>query len=142
MMCCRRVVSLGMQMGHSKVFLRRRVFEALEYLRNKKLGKSAIVIQKYVRRFNAELHYYDAYMAAITVQCFARRFIAIRRFLLLLEYDAATKIQCAWRRFHAETGLMAARLIAHFCQAYRRGAIARQIYTIMRVEIQSSGGME
>jgi ankyrin repeat protein len=123
-----------MQMGHTKVFLRRRVFEALEYLRNQKLGVTAIVIQKHVRRFLAQLHYYDAYMAAITIQCFARRISAIRRFFMLLEYDAATTIQSAFRRFFAETELMAARLIAHFCQTYRRGSIARKVYALMRVE--------
>jgi hypothetical protein len=94
------------------------------------------VIQKYVRRSNAQLYFYDAYMAAITIQCFARQVVVMRRFFMLLESDSATKIQSAWRGFHAETGLMAARLIAHFCQAYRRGAIARQLYAIMRVEKQ------
>lgn len=135
--CRCRIVSLGMQMGHSKVFLRRPVFEALEYLRNKKLGKSAIVIQKYVRRFNAQLYYYDAYMAAITIQCFGRRMLAVNRFFVLLEYRYATKIQCTWRKFYAITGFMAAKLIANFCQVYWRGAIARELYTIMRVEKQA-----
>lgn len=128
---------MGMQMGHSKVFLRRRVFEALEFLRNKQLGKSAIILQKHVRRFLAQLHYYDAFMAAISIQCLARKRSATRILTYLKEDHAATIIQKTFRKFLAETGFIAARLIAHFCQAYRRGVVARKLYAIMRVEKQA-----
>eukprot|EP00934_Nitzschia_sp_Nitz4_P005268 Nitzschia sp. Nitz4//scaffold121_size67750//19128//26880//NITZ4_006065-RA/size67750-augustus-gene-0.121-mRNA-1//1//CDS//3329534342//5258//frame0 len=133
----RDIVSLGMQMGRTKVFLRRRVFEALEFLRNRRLGKSAIVIQRNVRRFFAQLQYYYEFMAIVTLQAFARRVAATRRFLNMREERAAITIQCAFRRFLAETGFMAARLIAHFCQAYQRGVVARKLYTILRVERQA-----
>ena len=128
---------MGMQMGHSKVFLRRRIFEGIEYLRTKQLGKSAIVIQKHFRRFSAQRRYYDVYVATITIQSFARRVIAARRFFVILLDDSATKIQCAWRRFYAETGFVAARLIAHFCQVYTRGAIARKLHSNRRNEFQT-----
>ena len=127
-----------MQIGHSKVFLRMAVYEALEYSRNERLGLSALVIQKYARRFLAQINYYDTYMAIIMLQCFGRRAIASRRVSILVKNKAATKIQCAWRGFVAETTLMAARLIAHFCQAYRRGQIARRLSWILRVEKEAT----
>lgn len=131
------LVSLGMQMGRSKVFLRRPVFEALEFLRNMHLEKCAVAVQKHIRRFLAQLHYYDVFMAAVTIQAFARRIIATRRVCCLREQAAATKIQSAFRRFVAEYSFMAARLIANFCQAYGRGVIARKLYAILRVEMHA-----
>lgn len=126
-----------MQLGHSKVFLRRQVFEALEFLRNKRLGKSAIIIQKHVRRFISQLFYYDAIMAAVILQSFTRQIIATRTVMQLRQDRAATKIQTIFRKFLAETGFMAVKLIAHFCQSHRRGSIARQLFAIMRVEKQA-----
>jgi myosin-5 len=132
-----KMVSLGMQVGFSKVFLRAKVFDALEMLRNAKLAQSAIIIQKHMRRSMAQLQYYDMYMATITIQCFFRMIGAHRRRRTFMEHSAAMRIQCAWRRFFAETELMAAKLIAHFCQAYRRGAIARRLYKSMTIEKQA-----
>jgi ankyrin repeat protein len=123
-----------MQIGHSKVFLRRQIFEALELLRNRRLGKSAIVVQKHSRRFLAQLQYYDAYMAVVVLQSFARKIIATRTVVHLRDYSAATKIQCSFRRFLAETNFFATRLIAQFCQAYWRGVIARKLCAILLVE--------
>mmetsp|Transcript_42425 Transcript_42425/g.102663 ORF Transcript_42425/g.102663 Transcript_42425/m.102663 type:complete len:1772 (+) Transcript_42425:209-5524(+) len=134
----RETVELGMQIGNTKVFARRRVYETLEYLRNRQLGKSAIIIQKYGRRHIAQMNYVEMYLASLTLQCFARRIIA-RRTVNGIRYGrAVTKIQAQWRRFLAETELIAARLIAHFCQAYARGVLARKLYAMMRVENQAT----
>ena len=132
-----KIVSLGMQVGFSKVFLRTRVYDALEYIRTVKLAQSAVVVQKYVRRVLAQLRYYDMYMATIAIQCFIRQVNAQQKFRTIKRDMAATKIQSVWRRFFAETELMAARLIAHFCQAYRRGALSRRLYRMMTVEKQT-----
>lgn len=123
-----------MQIGHNKVFLRRKVFETLEYLRTRQLGISAIVIQKHARRYIAQMRYIEVYIATLTLQCFARRISSYRKFNLMLEAKAATMIQAQWRRFLAETELIAARLIAHFCQAFVRGVLARRLFSMMRVE--------
>jgi myosin-5 len=134
----RQMISLGIQTGHSKVFLQNKVFETLEFLRHNKLAHCAILIQRNIRRFVGQLHYYDIYMASITIQCFLRRVSADRKSRAIREHYSAIRIQRNWRRFYAETGLMAARLIAHFCQAYRRGRVARQLFAIMTLEKQSS----
>mmetsp|Transcript_44895 Transcript_44895/g.50355 ORF Transcript_44895/g.50355 Transcript_44895/m.50355 type:complete len:1721 (-) Transcript_44895:74-5236(-) len=130
-------VSLGMQVGHSKVFLRTTVFDTIELLRNKKLGQSAIMIQKNVRRFVAQYRYYVCLMAAVRIQRFLRQVGAYRKACIIKTYAAATKIQSVWRRFFAETELMASRLVAHFCQTYWRGVVARKIYVIMTLENQA-----
>jgi ankyrin repeat protein len=126
-----------MQIGHNKVFLRRRVFETLEYLRTRHLGLSAILIQKHVRRFKVQQRYIDLYVATLTLQCFARRISAYRKYNMLLVSKSATRIQAQWRRFLAETELIAARLIAHFCQAFVRGIMARKLFSMIRVENQA-----
>ena len=67
-----------MQMDHTKVFLRRRVFEALEFLRNVKLGLSPIVIQSHVRQLLAQLYLYDSLTA---------KQMHMVRYLFQLAYD-------------------------------------------------------
>ncbi len=130
-------VSLGMQVGFSKVFLRTNVFDSLEILRHKKLSLSAIVIQKYFRRFEAQHRFFIYRVAALTIQCFVRRVDADRRARKIREESAAIQIQCHWRRFMAETNLMACRLIAHFGQAFWRGMVARKMFRIMNMENQA-----
>ncbi|KAL3945263.1 MAG: hypothetical protein SGBAC_000674 [Bacillariaceae sp.] len=134
----RETVELGMQLGNTKVFLRRRIYETLEYLRNRQLGKSATVIQKFGRRHIAQMNYVEMYLASLTLQCFARRISARRAVNGIRCGRAVTKIQAQWRRFLAETELIAARLIAHFCQAIARGVLARKLYAMMRVENQAT----
>jgi len=132
-----RTVSLGMQVGFSKVFLRTTVFDSLEFLRNNKLAHSAIVIQKYSRRFVAENRYIVYRIAALTIQCFVRRVDANRQIRKIKEDTAATQIQSVWRMFMAETELMASRLIAHFGQALWRGYLARKLFAILNMENQA-----
>lgn len=129
-----QTVSLGMQVGFSKVFLRTSIFDTLEYLRTKKLSHSAIVIQKYFRKFEAQNRYFIFRMAALTIQCFVRRVGAYREARKIIEDAAAIRIQSVWRRFMCETELMACRLIAHFGQAYWRGVAARKMFRIMNME--------
>ena len=130
-------VALGMQVGFSKVFLRTTVYDTLEILRHKKLSRSAVVIQKYFRRYEANHRYYIYRMAALCIQSFFRRVAAYRRARTIRQESAAILIQSNWRRFMAETNLMACRLIAHFGQAYWRGIAARKLFRIMNMENQA-----
>jgi len=132
-----RTVSLGMQVGFGKVFLRTTVFDSLEFLRNKKLAQSAVVIQKYSRKFAAHYRYFIYKMAAVKIQSFFRQVCVHIQIRKIKEDAAATRIQSVWRTFMAETELMASRLIAHFCQAYWRGIAARKLYAIMHMEKQA-----
>ena len=133
----KQTVSLGMQVGFSKIFLQTTVFDTLEILRHKKLSLSAIVIQKYFRKFEAQNRYFIFRMAALNIQCFVRRVGADRRARKIREASSAIQIQSVWRRFMAETELMASRLIAHFCQSYWRGIATRKLFAIMNMENQA-----
>ena len=132
-----RIVSLGVQAGRTKVFLRRQVFEALENLRTRRMEKAATIIQSNVRRFLAQFHFIESLIAILILQCFARRIAAVREANRIRYFHSAVTIQSVWRRFYAETELMAARLIARFGQTYWRGAIARELFSILRVERQA-----
>ncbi|KAG7356913.1 ankyrin repeat domain protein [Nitzschia inconspicua] len=123
-----KMVSQGMQVGVCRVFMRAKIFRALESLRTEKLGKAAILIQKHLRRFQASMDFRLAQEAVGVIQCFVRKIRIERNVRLRRRNFAASKIQASWRRFFAETELMAAKLIALFCQAYWRGMIARRCY--------------
>ncbi|VEU44575.1 unnamed protein product [Pseudo-nitzschia multistriata] len=131
-------VSLGMQVGFSKVFLRTSVFDNLEILRNKKLAQSVVVIQKYVRRFVACNCYFEYRVAAVIIQCFFRQVGASRETRRIKQTAAAIRIQSVWRTFMAETELMASRLIAHFGQTYWRGIVARKLCAVAHMEKQAN----
>lgn len=126
-----------MQIGHSKVFVRRQVFEGLEFLRNKRLGKSAIVIQKHARRFVAQIQYFESYFALVILQSFVRMVLSKKTASLIREDLAAVKIHCAWRRSVATRYITSARVIARFCQSSQRGAVARQLYGILRLDVRA-----
>jgi len=118
-------------MGHSKVFLRREVFETLENLRNRRLGRSSILIQKVVRRFMAQIKYSQAYRSTVILQSSVRMLISKRNVSFIRQDTAAIKLQCAFRKFRAISNLNSARVVARFCQAYQRGAVARQLYAML-----------
>jgi myosin-5 len=119
-------VFLGMQMGKTKVFLRRRAFEALEHLRGKKLEDSAAKIQAMARMYICRIDFEIARYAAVVIQNFIRQIGAFR---IMQEYrieDAVQRIQRAWRCYAARRVLAAGLCIAWWCQSTYRGAIARQ----------------
>lgn len=119
-------VFLGMQMGKTKVFLRRRAFEALEYLRGKKLEDAAAKIQSMARMHIARLDFEVARYAAMMIQRFIRQIEAYRRAQVLRIDNAVLTIQRAWRCYSARRILLAALTIAWWGQSAYRGALARQ----------------
>lgn len=74
-----RCAVAGLQLGRTKVFLRREAFDRIERLRSEKFYDAAATIQKIVRGKLCRDYY-----------------SVVRR-----EYRAATAIQCAWRQFVA-----------------------------------------
>jgi len=69
-----------MQMGRTKVFLRRSAFEALEHLRNKTLAAAATKIQSFARMAIAQMRYEISIYAAVVIQNFFRQVGAHRLF--------------------------------------------------------------
>ena len=120
-------VFLGMQMGRTKVFLRRRAFETLEYLRGKKLESAAAKIQSMGRMYICRINFEIAVYAAVVIQKFLRQIGAYRRVQSQRIDQAILSVQCAWRGAAARRILYAARGIAWWCQSTYRGIIARQL---------------
>ena len=127
-------IALGIQMGLTKVFLRRRAFDMLEVLRNRRLDAAAIRIQAGSRMSIARTNLQISILAALILQKFARRIGAIRYYNKLRRRRAATKIQSAWRGFFAERHYMAAIWIVRWCQRLYRGAKARDLCAFMLLE--------
>lgn len=125
-------------MGRSKVFLRRRAFEALEHLRSKKLENAATKIQSGVRMYFAKVHFIASIYAVIVIQNFIRRIGAYRLMQAQRLVRSSLVIQCAWRCSQARHILLAARCIAWWCQSTFRGAIARQYCAYLFLDRKAS----
>jgi len=99
-----RCAVAGLQLGRTKVFLRREAFDRIESLRVAILGKSARVIQAKMRGRVQRLRYFRLRKATIKCQAIIRYFLAnlevIRaRKKARRERWASTTIQLAYRRY-------------------------------------------
>ncbi len=119
-------VFYGIQMGKTKVFLRRRAFEALEYLRGRKLENAAAKIQAMARMHIARIDFEVARYAAVIIQRFVRQIEAYRSAQVLRVDNAVLRMQRAWRCYSARRILVAGLTIAWWGQSAYRGALARQ----------------
>lgn len=118
--------SLGIQVGKTKVFLRRRAFEAFEHLRSGKIEQSVIKIQSFARMVNGKTLLETAVCSAIAIQSFYRD---VNQYRLRREQkivNSALVIQKAWRGFQVRSFKWSAIFIALWSQSAYRGAIARQ----------------
>ena len=104
-----RCAVAGLQLGKTKVFLRREAFECIESIRNEKFGKNVTRIAKYWRRYSAMEYLRRARKAAITIQCLVRMGLAagktqqlMKDFKAYMKMKAvATKIQRCYRNHYA-----------------------------------------
>ena len=139
-----RCAIAGLQLGRTKVFLRREAFDRIEALRAQKFGKSAIAIQRMVRGMQARAYCQMKYACVLIIQRAARKMISKLHVRQMEEMDlAATIIQRCYREhlhhlFYLE---MEKRLIpsAIKIQAVARGANTRMwyfgtLYSIMRLQ--------
>jgi len=94
-----RCAVAGLQLGRTKVFLRREAFDRIEAMRSEKFFNAAATIQKTVRGRQRCLWYQHMRTAAIIVQCFMRIKIAERRLSCARVKKAAIILQCMWRVF-------------------------------------------
>jgi len=115
-----------MQMGKTKVFLRRSAFEALELLRSEKLHNAAISIQSCFRMYWAKTQYEVSLYAVALIQNFVRCVAAYRHAQVQRSLKSAILIQATWRCYDARRSFFAAQWIAWWCQSTFRGAKARQ----------------
>lgn len=94
-----RCAVAGLQLGRTKVFLRREAFDRIEGLRSEKFFNAAAAIQKLVRGRLCREWYQEMRQAAIVIQCAMRIKISANRATDVRYFKAAVTIQCAWRLF-------------------------------------------
>lgn len=99
-----RCAVAGLQLGRTKVFLRREAFDRIENLRVAILGKSARVIQAKMRGRVHRIRYLRLRKATIRCQAMIRFFLANLELIRAknkarIEKWASTKIQMAYRRY-------------------------------------------
>ena len=119
------VVSWGVQIGKTKVFLRATAFEALEELRYSVLNKAAVTIQANTRVFLERNRLLLRLGSILTLQCAVRRMMAnifVRR---LRFHQRAISIQSQWRSYSAWFSYQNTVFITVWCQRFWRGRFVR-----------------
>ena len=118
------LLSWGVQVGKSKVFLRTAAFDALEKLRDSTFNNAAVIIQARTRSFLCQNTFYLILGSILTLQCASRKFVSclyVRR--LRINNTAAVTIQKQWRSYGAWSNFQNVLYIATWCQRCWRGGI-------------------
>lgn len=94
----------GLQLGRTKVFLRREAFDRIESLRAILYGKSACVIQAQIRGRVQRIRYFRLKTATVKTQAAIRYFLANLELIRARKKEygerrASTTIQLAYRRY-------------------------------------------
>ncbi|KAL7498034.1 hypothetical protein ACHAWT_005989 [Skeletonema menzelii] len=125
------VVSWGVQIGKTKVFLRAAAFDALEELRYSALNEAATKIQANARAFLEQNRLLLRLGSILTLQCAARKMIA-RVFVRRLRfYRKATDIQAQWRAYSAWFSYQNTIFLSVWCQRFWRGKVVRRNFMTM-----------
>ena len=120
------VVSWGVQIGKTKVFLRAAAFDALEELRYSALNKAATIIQASARTFLERNRLLLQLGSILTLQCAARKMIATITVRNLRFDRNATSIQKQWRSYSKWFSYQNILFITIWCQRFWRGRITRR----------------
>jgi len=105
-----RCAIAGLQLGRTKVFLRREAFDRIESMRSGKFYGSAVRIQSIVRGKIRRDLFLQMRWAAVVIQKESRRRAAIEFVARYRIAVTATRIQCAWRQSVARETVTRARL--------------------------------
>lgn len=125
------LLEVGIQVGKTKVFLRRRAFDILEKMRKDYMATAAIKIQASARRYIDLRAYREVVASTMHLQCWFRMIIAKQKVQALREYINSRHIQSAYRRFAARRKFLDALAIVVFCQRMHRGALGRARYNAL-----------
>lgn len=120
------VVSWGVQVGKSKVFLRTTAFQGLEELRNSTMNKAAIMLQARARVFLCQNKFYLILGSVLTLQCAARKLIACLHVRRLRFKERAITVQKHWRSYHAWSRYQNILSLATWGQRLWRGKKVRE----------------
>lgn len=126
------LVSVGIQLGRTKVFLRHHAFNALESLRSLKQRDAATKIQAIYR-----MHFYKAIFerickSTLMLQCCLRSFMAKKVLQYLRKSKKAIIIQSAWRGYAKYSAYSTILFVTCWCQRVHRGNAARsRVYNLL-----------
>lgn len=124
----------GIQVGKTKVFLRRNAYDTIEKLRNNEIKLSAITIQTSARRYLASRHLKEALALTVKLQCLVRRMIATKKVNEVRRQHNARVIQTYYRRIVARDKFAKTVAIVCWGQRYWRGRVGRARYNELNRE--------
>jgi myosin heavy subunit len=119
-----RCAVAGLQLGRTKVFLRREAFDRIEAMRSETFFNAAAAIQKIVRGKQCREYYLIMRYAAVVIQSLFRMRLSLRRVEGERAIKSAVTIQSAWRMYDAK--LSVAQIV------YARVTAARMIQRFFR----------
>ncbi len=131
-------MSVGIQLGKTKVFLRHHAFNALEQLRGQKQRQSATRIQSIFRMYYFKTRFQRICHSALVLQCRFRSYQARKSLLYLRESKNAVIIQSAWRGFVDYSSYSYTLFLISWCQRVHRGNIARARVRVMSLDKKAS----
>jgi len=122
------LLAIGVQVGKTKVFLRRRAFDIIEKMRKDFMVSAARKVQAVARGYIQYRTFHEYSEANLQLQCWTRVIIAERKVQTARECFNATRIQTAYRQFTARQKYNQILVIARWCQRMQRGAAGRAQY--------------
>eukprot|EP00804_Cyclotella_cryptica_P005963 CCRYP_000224-RB/>CCRYP_000224-RB protein AED:0.01 eAED:0.01 QI:97/1/1/1/1/1/2/2451/1530 len=137
-------INSGIQVGKTKIFLRRHSYNMLEELRVDKITSSAIRIQTCARQIVNKKRYHRACSSILRIQCFVRRVRAKEIVTDMRRHCSSVIIQRTWRKYLAVTVFQSSKLVAIFVQVHYRGRVGRAKYKRLNrqrraIQIQTYG---
>ena len=131
------VVSWGVQIGKTKVFLRAAAFDALEELRYSALNKAATIIQANARAFLEQNRLLLQLGSILTLQCVARKMIATIFVRKLRFHRKVISIQTQWRSYSAWFSYQNLIFITVWCQRFWRGKVVRRDFISIMQQMET-----
>jgi len=122
------LAAIGIQVGKTKVFLRRNAYETIERLRNLEMRKAAITIQSIARCYGARRGLFEAKDAITTLQCFSRTHAARRLIDEVRREHNSIIMQKYFRRFSARKRFQNVVCSCKSLQRLHRGVVGRQLF--------------
>ncbi|KAL7539865.1 hypothetical protein ACHAXR_012440 [Thalassiosira sp. AJA248-18] len=125
---------VGIQVGKSKVFLKRQAYDLLEKLRRDRIASATVSIQKTARRYICQKLLVKAMRSLLIIQRFVRKLLAVKLVAKMRRQHNSIVIQQYWRRYAAKKLISSAVSIALWCQRCQRGSAGRQRYNELNRE--------
>lgn len=122
------LMEVGIQVGKTKVFLRRRAFDILENMRKAYFATATVKIQAIARGFIQQRTFKEYCESSLQLQCWIRVIIAKRKVQTVRELVSARKIQNAYRRYAGRRYYLCVLSVTRWCQRLHRGAVGRARY--------------